>query len=93
MDRLIQETFAVMDACGYYTFWENAEAYQKDFYGKLIPDTYAHRSSTLQDIEKKQQTEIHTLNGCIVSLAEKHGIQVPTHRMICEMILTLEANF
>lgn len=93
MDRLIQETFAVMDACGYHTFWENAEAYQKDFYGKLIPDTYEHRSSTLQDIEKKQQTEIHTLNGCIVSLAEKHGIQVPTHRMICEMILTLEANF
>lgn len=93
MDRLIQETFAVMDACGYHTFWKTAKDYQKDFYEKLIPDTYEHRSSTLQDIEKKQKTEIHTLNGCIVLLAEKQGIAVPTHRMICEMILTLEENF
>ena len=93
MDRLIDETFAVMRACGYVTFWDTADDYRKDFYGKLVPDTYAHRSSTLQDIEKKQKTEIQTLNGCIVRLAEEHGVDVPTHRMICELILALEDQF
>lgn len=31
----------------------------------LYPDTFAHRASTLQDIEKCQDTEIDTLNCCI----------------------------
>lgn len=93
MDRLIDETFLVMQACGYYTFWKSPEAYREVFYGKLVPDTYAHRSSTLQDIEKKQKTEIHTLNGCIVRLAREHNLSVPTHQMICELILAMEEQF
>lgn len=93
MDRLINETFSVMQASGYHTFWETPDAYREIFYGKLIPDTYAHRSSTLQDIEKKQKTEIHTLNGCIVRLAGEHGLKVPTHQMICELILSMEEQF
>lgn len=93
MDAMIRETFAVMSAYGYKTFWNTPEEYMTAFYGKLVPDTYAHRSSTLQDIEKKQKTEIGTLNGCIVRLAEEKGISVPTHSMICEMIGALEDWF
>ena len=92
MDRLIDETFLVLDACGYRTFWNSPEEYREVFYGKLVPDTYAHRSSTLQDMEKKKKTEIDTLNGCVVRLAEEHGLDVPTHRMICELIRALEAD-
>ena len=90
MNKLIEETFAVMDAAGYKTFWKNAKEYREAFYSKLVPDTFAHRSSTLQDIEKRQKTEIDTLNGCILRLGEKTGVRTPTHVMIVEMIKGLE---
>ncbi len=90
MNRLIEETFAVMDAAGYKTFWEKPKDYQDIFYNKLVPDTFAHRASTLQDIEKHQKTEIDTLNGCIQRIGKKHGVQTPTHDMIVEMIRGIE---
>lgn len=93
MDLLIEETFAVIKAAGYVTCWEDAEDYKEEFYGKLIPDTYNHRASTLQDIEKKQKTEVDTLNGCIVKLANEHHIAVPTHEMIVRLIHSIEDNF
>ena len=90
MNRLIEETFAVMYAAGYKTFWENAEQYQKVFYEKLIPDTFAHRASTLQDIEKGHMTEIDTLNGCILRLGEEYNVPTPTHKIIVQMIKGIE---
>lgn len=90
MNSLITETFAVMDAAGYQTFWKNPEEYQKIFYSKLVPDTFAHRASTLQDIEKHQKTEINTLNGCIQRIGIKYGVPTPTHDMIVKMIRGIE---
>lgn len=90
MNKLIEETFAVMDAAGYRTFWKDAKAYQEVFYSKLVPDTFSHRSSTLQDIEKRQRTEISTLNGCILRIGKAHGVQTPTHAMIVELIRGIE---
>ena len=90
MNRLIEETFAVMDAAGYRTFWKTPEEYREAFYGKLVPDTFAHRSSTLQDIEKHKKTEIDTLNGCVLKLGKMHGVPTPTHEMIVEMIKGIE---
>ena len=57
---------------------------------RKLPDTFAHRASTLQDIEKRQKTEIDTLNGCIQRIGKKHGVQTPTHDMIVEMIRGIE---
>lgn len=90
MKKLIEETFAVMDAAGYKTFWGNAEEYKSVFYGKLVPDTVAHRASTLQDIEKHQKTEINTLNGCVQRIGRKLNVPTPTHDMIVEMIKGIE---
>lgn len=90
MNHLIEETFAVMDAAGYKTFWKSATEYEEVLYKKLIPDTFAHRSSTLQGIEKHQRTEIDTLNGCILQLGKEHKVQTPTHAMIVEMIKDIE---
>ena len=90
MNQLIAETYAVMDAAGYRTFWRTSEEFRKAFYGKQVPDTFAHRSSTLQDIEKRQRTEIDTLNGCILRLGRKHGVETPTHAMIVEMVRGIE---
>ena len=90
MNKLIEETFAVMDAAGYKTFWNDAEEYKEAFFGKLVPDTAAHRASTLQDIEKRQKTEINTLNGCVQRIGSKYGVPTPTHDMIVEMIKGIE---
>ena len=93
MERLIDESYKVMDAYGYKGLSDTASEYKKIFYEKLIPVTRAHRSSTLQDIEKKQHTEIDSLNGSIVRLAQEKGFDAPTHRMICELIHAIEDNF
>ena len=90
MNKLIEETFAVMDAAGYKSFWDTPEQYRDIFYSKLVPDTFAHRASTLQDIEKRQKTEIDTLNGCIQRIGQKYGIPTPTHDMIVELIRGIE---
>lgn len=90
MNNLIDETYAVMDAAGYNTFWTTVQEYKDVFYGKLVPDTLAHHPSTLQDIKKGQRTEIDTLNGCILRLGKKYGIMTPTHAMIVELTKGLE---
>ena len=90
MNKLIEETFAVMDAAGYKTFWKNAKEYQDVFYGKLEPDTFAHRASTLQAIAKRQKTEIATLNGIVTKIGREHNVPTPTHDMIVELIRGIE---
>lgn len=93
MDKLIDEEFAVMHAAGYQTFWKTAEEYREVFYGKLVPDTYAHYSSTYQDLENGRKTEIDTLTGCVLSLAKEHGVDVPVSTVIFQMIRALEQQF
>lgn len=93
MNGLIEELFAVMTASGYRTYWETPEAYQEEFYRKLLPDTYHHNSSTLQDIRKRQPTEIDTLTGKILELAAQHGVDVPMNTMLYRQIKTLESNY
>lgn len=93
MNGVIDELFAVMRAAGYRTYWGTPEDYRAEFYRKLLPDTYHHNSSTLQDIRKHQPTEIDTLTGKILELAEAHGIDVPMNTMLYRQIKTLEANY
>lgn len=90
MDALIEETYQVLELENFETFWKTADEYKEVFYGKLVKDTYEHRSSTLQDIEKGQKTEIDTLNGCVIRLAKKHNLKVATHEMIYDLIKAIE---
>ena len=93
MDRIIEEIFTVMKTGGYETYWADADAYKKAFYGELLPPTYNHRSSTLQDIEKKNRTEIDTLTGSVVRLGERLGVAVPYNTMIYHLIKTRECFY
>ncbi len=47
-------------------------------------------SSMLQDILNEAGTEIGAQNGAICHIAEKHGLAVPTHRTMVELIKLLE---
>lgn len=93
MNQLMDELFAVMDAAGYRTWWPNAEEYRKVFYSKLLPDTYHHNSSTLQDIRKKHPTEIDTLTGKVLELAARYGVSVPANTMLYWEIKAIEDNY
>lgn len=68
MNSLIGETYNVMGAAGYKTYWPDADTYKKVFYSKLVPDTYAHRSSTLQDMEKEYLRKLIHLTDVLSEL-------------------------
>lgn len=93
MNEIIKEIFSVIEAAGYSTYWDNAEEYKRTFYGKLLPSTYEHRSSTLQDIERKIKTEIDSLTGSIVKLGQKNNVPVPFNTMTYNLIKTMESYF
>lgn len=93
MNQLIDEIFAVIKAAGYHTYWGTPEEYRAEFYSKLLPDTYHHNSSTLQDIRRKHPTEIDTLTGVILRLAEEHDLSVPINTMLYREIKIMEANY
>ncbi len=44
------------------------------------------RSSTLQDLDRGVPTEIDELNGAIVWLAEKAGVEAPVNQLITEIV-------
>ena len=92
MNYIFQEVFAVMTSGGYETHFQTPEAFLEVFYRKLVPDTAQHRSSTLQDIKAGKQTEIDALNGAVIELAKKHGIDVPYNYVAYNLVKFLEGR-
>lgn len=90
MDSVVQEVFAVTTAAGFASYWSRPEDFLKVFYGKLVPDTAAHKSSTLQDILSGKPTEIDALNGAVITLGEQFGIDTAVNRMLYNLIRFIE---
>ncbi|MCD7781346.1 MAG: ketopantoate reductase family protein [Methanosphaera sp.] len=93
MDKLIDEIFNVITTAGFSVDWSSADEYRDEFYSKLVPDTYEHVSSTLQDIQKKHNTEIDSLNGKVISIGEEYNVDVTTNKIIYDMIKAIESQF
>jgi 2-dehydropantoate 2-reductase len=92
MNAIHEEVFQVMRVTGHETHWADATAYQRAFYGHLVPSTAVHCSSTLQDIRAGKRTEIDALNGAIVTLGQRHRIAVPVNTTIYRMVKFQEAR-
>jgi 2-dehydropantoate 2-reductase len=92
MDRIVEEISAVMAAAGYGTHWQEPKQFLEVFYGRLVPDTAEHKSSTLQDLAAGRRTEIEALNGAVIHLAQKHGIAVPYNLAVYNLIKFLESG-
>jgi len=90
MNDIIEEIFSVMRAAGYYTYWELPKEYTEEFYEKIVPPTYEHKSSMLQDINMSKKTEINFLNGAVVRLGQKYSINTPVNKTIVDMIKFIE---
>lgn len=93
MDILIEECFEIMKAVGGCTYWNDADEYREALFGEMIPVTYDHRSSTLQDIEKKNKTEIDTLTGSLLNFASQCNVAAPMHSMVYYLVKALEEKF
>lgn len=93
MNKIIEEIFAVIKAAGYTTFWQDAEEYKTAFYEKILPPTYSHRSSTLQDMERKIKTEIDSLTGVVVALGKENGVLTPYNEMLYRLVKTKESLY
>ncbi|HCO96333.1 MAG TPA: 2-dehydropantoate 2-reductase [Phycisphaerales bacterium] len=92
MDGIAGEVFAVMTKAGYETHWESAKDFLEVFYGKLVPDTAEHKSSTLQDIAAKKPTEIDALNGAVIRLAANFELPVPHNSVVYNIVKFIEAK-
>ena len=56
---------------------------------KIDPEA---RSSMAEDLQRGRRTEVDYLQGVIVELAERHGLQVPLSRRIVGLIKRAEAE-
>jgi 2-dehydropantoate 2-reductase len=86
MKRLIDEGRAVARAC-------SVELVYPDLYELLFDaceSSANNLSSMLRDILNDNPTEIEAQNGALCRYAEEHGVQVPTHTTMLELIKLLE---
>jgi 2-dehydropantoate 2-reductase len=49
------------------------------------------RSSMLDDLERGRQTEVDYLNGEVITLGERHGVQVPANRAVRDLVKAAES--
>jgi 2-dehydropantoate 2-reductase len=90
MDEAISEAFAVARRTNVALPFPSAQAYRSVFYGKLVPSTFHHRPSMLYDLERRARTDVEALNGKVVELAERFGLEAPVNRMLTRLIRARE---
>jgi len=86
MNEIAREAFNVMRAAGHQTHWPTAERFLAEFYAQMVPATYAHRSSMLQDLKAGRRTEIDALSGAVVELGDRLGVAVPYNRAMRDLV-------
>jgi 2-dehydropantoate 2-reductase len=86
MDQVIEETFAVINAMGGSTPWPDAATYRKVFYTKLVPATFNHRASMLQDLENNKPTEVEAMVGYVATQGKKYGVATPASDFLAALV-------
>jgi 2-dehydropantoate 2-reductase len=90
MTSVIEEIFAVASTKGVALAWHSPLEYQGILFGRLVPDTYAHHASMLQDVMRGKKTEIDALNGAIARMGEETRIPTPVNLMLTQLIKVKE---
>ncbi|MFI5364109.1 MAG: ketopantoate reductase family protein [Candidatus Binatia bacterium] len=91
MDAVIDEAFTVAVAESVALPWPSAAAYRAEFYQRLVPSTFDHRSSMLQDLERGRRTEIDAINGEVWKRGTAHGIVTPVNALLTRLVHAREA--
>ena len=86
MNNVIDETFQVIRAIGGTLSWESGDQFKKLFYDELIPATYNHRPSMLQDLENNKPTEVEALVGYVSARGKEKGVATPCCSQLASLI-------
>ncbi|HEX9781074.1 MAG TPA: 2-dehydropantoate 2-reductase [bacterium] len=86
MRAVIEEAYRVAASQGVRLEPPAAAGYLEALFGRLIPDTAAHRPSMLQNVLRGSPTEIDALNGALVRLGEQAGVTVPANALITRLV-------
>jgi 2-dehydropantoate 2-reductase len=92
MNHVIDEAFAVARAEEVALPWSSPAGYQREFYGRLVPATYDHRSSMLQDLERGRRTEVDAINGAVWHRGAERGINTPGNETLTRLVHAVEAK-
>jgi 2-dehydropantoate 2-reductase len=90
MTHIVEEIFIVAAARGINHGWEKPEDYRRELFDVLIPRTFEHHPSMLQDMRRGKKTEIDALNGAVATMGAEHGIDVPYNWTITQLIKAKE---
>jgi 2-dehydropantoate 2-reductase len=90
MSNLIEEVFKVARAENISLDWQTPSEYARLLFEELIPKTFEHHPSMLQDINRGKRTEIDALNGAIVRMGFTHGFALPYNQTITRLIKAKE---
>jgi 2-dehydropantoate 2-reductase len=88
VEALIREAWPVLRAEGLTL--NEPDATTRVF--AVIAATGANRSSMLQDVLAGRPTELDALTGAFLALAARHGIDVPTHAAVCQLLRVQETD-
>ncbi|MCC6794759.1 MAG: 2-dehydropantoate 2-reductase [Candidatus Hydrogenedentes bacterium] len=67
--------------------------YAKDIIARMLGRKYkSARSSTLQSLERGRKTEVDFLNGYVVEIASRVGVNAPMNRALARMINEIEVG-
>ena len=88
-DSIIKETLAVAKAEGV----DISEAQGRECIDKVIASNQDNKSSMAMDLDAKRKSEMDFINGRIVHMADKHGVDVPVNRSMMFLVHALESHF
>jgi len=88
-DLLVREGLAVAAAEGVDIPAEEADHILQ----KVIASRQENKTSMCVDVLKKRQSEVDFINGRVVALAKKHGINTPVNTAMVFFVKALEAKF
>ena len=89
--EMVSEAFRAAGAVGMDLGMESPDEYLEVLWREKVPPTRSHRSSMLQDILHGKKTEIDYINGKIVEIGRRYGIEMPYNRTIVSMVKAKEA--
>ncbi|MCX8044529.1 MAG: ketopantoate reductase family protein [Desulfobacterota bacterium] len=92
MRAIIFEIFAVAKKLNVTLDWAEPEQYVELLFNELIPKTFEHHPSMLQDVLRGKPTEIDSLNGAIADLAVKVGCDAPYNTLLRSLIKAKETS-
>jgi 2-dehydropantoate 2-reductase len=85
MEQICYESVSVANACGFSLVYEEALGLTKE----VICDTSENFSSMLQSIHKDRKTEIDSINGFIVKMGKKFGLDISLNEIIIYVVCNL----